>query len=196
MSATQQTEMLNPGLDCFQDPDRAKHSVRHLLMCIDLIFPGSQSSGCEIPIFADQETFTYKCEVWQSLFWISGKGWAICGRQQNSRVWCYPCNKHIPLTWKAAAMQCKYEGDRSDPNEALTALMPAQPFPPDIFATFAIPALLPTDSSPLQISNVGRKLQNIQEHKPCFWHTVCRIILHHLLYLRSYYIMSNILKLK
>lgn len=61
MSGTQQTEMLNLGLDCFQD--RAKHSVRHLLMSIDLIFPSSQNLGCEIPVFIEQETFTYKCEV-------------------------------------------------------------------------------------------------------------------------------------
>lgn len=39
MSGTQQTEMLNSGLDCFQDPDRARHSVRHLLMGTDLILP-------------------------------------------------------------------------------------------------------------------------------------------------------------
>lgn len=172
MSGTQQAEMLNSGLDCFQDPDRAKHSVRDLQMCIGLILPGSQSSGCEFLVFSEeQEAFTYKCEVWLSFSWISRKGWAICGRQQISKVWCCPCSKHIHFSWKAAAMPQKCEYYRSDPHETLTALAPAQHLPYDIFATSAIPTLLLTDSSPLQISNVDIKLQNIQEHKPCFWHT-------------------------
>lgn len=65
MSGTQQAEMLNSGLDYFQDPDRAKHSVRDLQMCIDLILPGSQSSGCEILVFTEEKKYLHinvKCD--------------------------------------------------------------------------------------------------------------------------------------
>lgn len=46
----------------------------------------------------------------------------------------------------------------------LITAIPEQAFSHDIFATFAIPALLLTDYLSLQISKMDIKLKNIQEH--------------------------------
>lgn len=168
MSGTQQTELLNSGLDCFQDPDRAKHSVRHLLMGIALILPGTQSSGCEILVFMSKKHLHINVKCDRACSEFQERAEPSVGDSRTS-VWCCPCHKHIHLSWKAAAMPQKCEYCRSDPNGALTALTPAQHFPWDVFATFAISALPLTDS--LHGSNVDTKLQNTEEHKPCFWHT-------------------------
>lgn len=67
---------------------------------------------------------------------------------------------------------------------------PAQDSSHGSFATFAIPAL--TKYLPLWISKMDRKLKNVQKHYIHFWHIAWSIILHHLLYLSSHNIMSNI----
>lgn len=72
----------------------------------------------------------------------------------------------VNVCYQADYIQYKCKYYRSDPNvmKPLITAIPAQAFSRDIFATFAIPALLLTDYLPLQISKMDIKLKNIQEH--------------------------------
>lgn len=72
----------------------------------------------------------------------------------------------VNVCYKADYTQCKCQDYRSDPNvmKPLITAIPAQDFPHDIFATFAISAVLLTDYLLLQISKMDIKLKNIQEH--------------------------------
>lgn len=125
MTGTQQTQILILGLDCFRDPDRAKHSAGQLVTSIDL------------------------------MFWISRKGWAIHRTQHNAKVWYIssnPCNytfnfpDKVNVCYQANYIQYKCKDYRSDPNvmKPVITAIPAQDFSHDIFATFAIPVLLLT----------------------------------------------------
>lgn len=171
MSGTQQGEMLNSGLDFFQDPGRAKHSVRHLQMCTDLHSLAVRAQDVKFWFSPRSKKHLHiNVECWLSLSWILRNGWAICGRQQISRI-CVLVTNTFPLAGNQ--LPCNRNVNITD----LIQMKLSQhwflhsTFPTIFFAAFATPALLLTDSLPLQISNVDIKLQNIQEHKPCFWHT-------------------------
>lgn len=111
MSGIQQGEMLNSGLDFFQDPGRAKHSVRHLQMCTDLHSLAVRAQDVKFWFSPRSKKHLHiNVECWLSLSWILRNGWAICGRQQISRICVLvtnmfplagnqlPCNRNVNIT--------------------------------------------------------------------------------------------------
>lgn len=100
-------QILILGLDCTRDQDRAKDRIRHLVICIDLTFPGSQSSGCEIHLQWARNIYIQTQNMMEhvlnfkeglSYLWETAKVWYISSN---------PCNKHTQLFWEMSAPNVK-----------------------------------------------------------------------------------------